>query len=203
LLYLAYTPLEAIPLPDQVKLAFDVGIAALVGNNVYNFGELLQHPIVQVLRGTEHAWLGELLFAFNAGDIKTYQTVAEEKAVNSEVLVKNAAELNRKIRIMAVMEMVFRRPSEERTISFVEISKECQLPVPEVELLLMQAFSRNVIKGVIDQVDQNVRVTWVQPRVLDKTQIANLRDRLLEWSKEVHQVAIYVEQNGGDVIHKH
>ena len=35
----------------------------------------------------------------------------------------------------------------------------------------MRSFSLGLCKGSIDQVDGTVRVTWVQPRVLDKAQL--------------------------------
>jgi len=202
LLYLAYAPLESIPIPEQISMAVDVGLAALVGNNIYNFGELLQHPILQVLKGTQYEWLADLLAAFNSGNIKLYQTIAEEKGISQEVLVRNAPFLNQKIRVMALMEMVFRRASDDRTFTFEEMKQTCQLPINEVEFLIMKAFSLQVVKGVIDQVEQTVRIKYVQPRVLDKDQIANMRDRLLQWSKEVDNVSLYVEQNASELVHK-
>jgi len=36
-----YTPLEQIPVADQVSLAFDMGLAALVATDIHNFGELV------------------------------------------------------------------------------------------------------------------------------------------------------------------
>jgi 26S proteasome regulatory subunit N9 len=41
LLFLAYTPLEAISTTEQQAIAFDVGIAALISPEIYNFGELV------------------------------------------------------------------------------------------------------------------------------------------------------------------
>jgi hypothetical protein len=60
-----------------------------------------------------------------------------------------------------------------------------------VELLLMKAFSLGVLKGTIDQVEGQVRVKWVQPRVLDMTQISGIRDRLHSWSSQVRNAIIY------------
>jgi 26S proteasome regulatory subunit N9 len=41
LLYLVYTPLETMQLADQQSLAFDIGLAALVSPDIYNFGDLV------------------------------------------------------------------------------------------------------------------------------------------------------------------
>ena len=54
---------------EALEISFDLGIAALVGEGLYNFGELLEHPVVATLETTHFAWLAHLLRAFNAGDI--------------------------------------------------------------------------------------------------------------------------------------
>jgi 26S proteasome regulatory subunit N9 len=70
----------------------------------------------------------------------------------------------------------------------------------QVEHLVMKALSLNLIRGSIDQVDQIVIVTWVQPRVLDKDQIDGMRKRLDKWNKEVNKIATFVKQEGGEVF---
>lgn len=158
----------------------------------------LQHPVVNALEGTEFGWLSKLLAAFNSGDIAGYQAIAANKP--AEVLVKNAALLNQKIRIMALMDMVFSRSSDDRIIDFGEIAEQCQLDANEVELLLMKAFSLKVLKGKIDQVNSNVLFTWVQPRVLNQTQIAGLADRLAAWSDKVNETALLIEGNASEIL---
>lgn len=49
LLYLAYTPLDTLTLEERQALAFDLGLAALVAEKLYQFGELLLHPILKCL----------------------------------------------------------------------------------------------------------------------------------------------------------
>ncbi|GJX99574.1 26S proteasome non-ATPase regulatory subunit 13 homolog A [Tanacetum coccineum] len=50
LLYLAYTSVESLSDSFKLDLAFDLSLSALLGENVYNFGELLAHPIVESAR---------------------------------------------------------------------------------------------------------------------------------------------------------
>lgn len=44
-------------------------------------------------------------------------------------------------------------------------------PSAQVELLVMKALSVGLVKGSIDEVDERVHMTWVQPRVLDLQQV--------------------------------
>jgi hypothetical protein len=43
----------------------------------------LHHAILQVLDGTQHAWVARMLFAFNAGDIKTFSQLHAENAASN------------------------------------------------------------------------------------------------------------------------
>lgn len=200
IMYLAHTPVEQIPAAEQLQLASAVGLAAIVGQRVYNFGELLQHPVVDVLGGTEHEWIRDLLHAFNEGNIARYEAIAAARGASDQVLAANAAYLNQKIRIMALMELVFRRASDDRVISFADVAAACSLALPEVELLLIKAFSIGVVRGTIDEVDASVAVTWVQPRVLSSSQVASMRDRLGDWSAKVNQTATLLEDSAGEIL---
>lgn len=57
-------------------------------------------------------------------------------------------------------------PSGDRSITFDAIALAANLPVDQVELLIMRALSLGLIRGLLDQVEGTLRVTWVQPRVL-------------------------------------
>jgi 26S proteasome regulatory subunit N9 len=89
---------------------------------------------------------------------------------------------------MALIDSVFRRPAGDRVIPFTTIAHETTLPAHEVEHLVMKALSLKLIQGSIDQVSQTTKITWVQPRVLDRKQIEGLRQRLEEWSAKVEKV---------------
>ncbi len=57
----AYTPLESLSDSQKQALAFDLGLAALCGEKIYQFGELLLHPILNALEGTPGQWLVSML----------------------------------------------------------------------------------------------------------------------------------------------
>lgn len=58
----------------------------------------------------------------------------------------------------------------------------------------MRAMSLKLVKGVMDEVDRLVHVTWVQPRVLDNQQLARLGERLGDWRERVSEAHVYVEE---------
>lgn len=59
--YLGCTDVEAIPLEERREKCFTLALAALLGDNIYNFGELLCHPIVASLEGTPRAWVNQIV----------------------------------------------------------------------------------------------------------------------------------------------
>jgi 26S proteasome regulatory subunit N9 len=253
LLYLTYTPLNAIPEGQRSSLASEIGLAALLGKNIYNFGELLQHPILQSLENTEYKWLPPLLRTFNSGNIPEFNRIFNEikgkyvrrrNAIESfdhyavlktnlhvvvilvpffqPTLAQNATFLNQKLRIMTLMELVFRLPAKNasasssssaaassgkdmgaprgRVLTFNDISTGCDLPKDQVEWLLMKALALKVIKGEIDQVSETVRIKWVSPRVLDVDQVKALRQRLAVWQQEVEQTTVFVENSSQQIV---
>jgi 26S proteasome regulatory subunit N9 len=192
ILYLTYTPLDNIPQAEQLKLATEVGISALLGDAVYNFGELLQHPILKKVDTLPaFAPLLEVLLTFNEGDMTKFASL--QNNLPHEDLQDKTEFLNQKIRIMRLMELVFNKPVKSRTLGFNTIAEACDVKLDQVELLIMKAFSLNVITGLMDEVAQNVAVTWVQPRVLGPKQIQALSRQVAAWSVIVKDAAQHVE----------
>ncbi|KAI9262370.1 hypothetical protein BDA99DRAFT_438760 [Phascolomyces articulosus] len=199
LLYLACVNVDDLSPEEKVGRAYDLAISALLGEMIYNFGELLMHPILDSLSNTEHDWLRSLLFAFNSGDIGKFEALAPHFS-KQPLLQQNSEALSRKICLMSLIEAVFRRSSDNRVIPFSEIAAETRLSVDEVEHLVMKALSLKLIRGSIDQVDQQVIVTWVQPRVLDKEQIDGMRRQIEEWNNQVKKIGTFVGDQGGEVF---
>lgn len=197
LLYLACIDLNELTPTERRKRAYDLSIAALVSDTIYNFGELLLHPILDTLV-KEDAWLRDLLFAFNRGDLAAYDVLAGHISSNP-LLEEHKASLRQKIYLAALTETVFRRPPHDRAMSFKTIAEETKVRPDEIEHLIMKALSLGLLRGSIDQVDEIARINWVQPKVLDMGQIDNMRLRLKEWDSSVNQLGNWIETKGQDV----
>lgn len=197
--FLGCVDIKTMPVAEQVDKALHLSLAALLGNDIYNFGELLAHPVLESLKGTPHGWLIELLYAFNSGDLSKFEQLKRHWQKQAD-LNRNYKSLRQKISLLCLMELTFKRPSNDRNLTFEMIAKEAQLPLEEVELLVMKALSLGLVKGSIDEVEQMVHMTWVQPRVLDLTQIGHMRDRLSEWCEKVKTQVYSVEDQGPELL---
>ena len=201
LLFLTYTPLAQLSEAEKRHWALQLSLAALVGSKVYNFGELLSHSVLQSLAASpSDAWLPPFLATFNSGDMAQFNHGLFAAAEKQPVLNAHTPFLQQKIRVMCLVDLVFRRPARERAFSFDEIAAACQVERKEVEWLVMKAMALKVIKGSIDEVAGQVRIGWVQARVLDVGQIGVLRQRLGEWRKLVKEGELYIEQNATEII---
>ncbi|XP_051219151.1 26S proteasome non-ATPase regulatory subunit 13 homolog B isoform X1 [Lolium perenne] len=144
LLYLAYTTVESLSEPFKQNLAFDLSLAALLGDNIYNFGELLAHPIIHSLVGTAVEWIYHMLQAFNSGNLAAYQELCKVHGAAlaaQPALAQNESGLLEKINILCLMEIIFSRASQDRTIPLSTIAEQTRLSVEDVEYLLMKSLS--------------------------------------------------------------
>ncbi|RQM08343.1 hypothetical protein DH86_00003824, partial [Scytalidium sp. 3C] len=197
LLYLACIDLDELTPGERRSRAYDLSLAALVSDTIYNFGELLLHPILDSLQ-KQDAWLRDLLFAFNRGDLAAYDVLAGHIS-SHPLLEEHEDSLKQKIYLAALTETVFRRPPHDRAMSFQTIAEQTRVRPDEIEHLVMKALSLGLLRGSIDQVDQIARINWVQPKVLDMKQIDNMRLRLQEWDSSVNSLGNWIESKGQDV----
>ncbi|XP_015762011.1 PREDICTED: 26S proteasome non-ATPase regulatory subunit 13-like [Acropora digitifera] len=127
------------PVDEKVDRALHLSLAALLGSDIYNFGELLAHPILESLKGTQHGWLIELLYAFNSGDLAKFEELKRHWQQQGD-LNRNYKNLQQKISLLCLMELTFKRPSNDRNLSFEVIAKEAQLPLEEVQYEGLRSF---------------------------------------------------------------
>ncbi|XP_013414012.1 26S proteasome non-ATPase regulatory subunit 13 [Lingula anatina] len=197
--YLGCTTLDDVPENLKTERAFNLALAALLGENIYNFGELLAHPILNSLKTPDRQWLVDFLYAFNAGNLNKFEALKPQWAKQPDLAAKEIS-LRQKICLLCLMEMTFKRPANHRQLTFDEIANETKLPLTEVELLVMKALSLGLVKGSIDQVEQKVHMTWVQPRVLDVDQISTMKTKLDQWCQDVTSMEVLVENKAHDIL---
>ena len=188
-----------IPQAQQAERALNLCLAAILGKDVYNFGELLAHPILQALAGGEKQWLVDLVFAFNSGNLGRFDQLRTHWQAQPD-LAMHSVQMQQKISLLCLMEMTFKRPATDRQLTFTEIAAETHLPIDEVELLVMKALSLGLVRGSIDEVERRVHMTWVQPRVLDRDQIATMRNKMEQWYKDVIDMERLVEIKAQDIL---
>jgi len=195
--YLHYTPLDSISHRSKLKIATDLSLAALTGEGVYNFGEVVHNnkAILDTLEGTDNEWLVKLMYASANGDVAGLDTISKSYATAiaaQPALVNRANVVKEKIALLALVNMVFERDPHDRTLTFEDIAGRIQMPSIQVELFIMRALSLGLIKGSMDQVDGTVDVTWVMPRVLDGAQMGALAGRFGEWAVKVSKTSEYM-----------
>jgi 26S proteasome regulatory subunit N9 len=81
--------------------------------------------------------------------------------------------------------LIFHRDKGDRNLDFQLIADTTKLGLDDVELLVIKTMSLGLVKGVIDQVDQIVRISWVKPRVLPKDKIKIMSDKLARWDEQI------------------
>lgn len=112
---------------------------------------------------------------------------------------------------MALIAAVSTRPAGARVIRFDVVAQETHLPEEEVEHLLMKALScvqthsklmrrLGLIRGLIDEVVRTVNVSWVQPRVLAKPQIADLQQRIDSWTARVRDTSVFARSVAPELL---
>lgn len=193
--YLAYTPADQVP--NAQLLAVELAVAVLVAENLYNLGELLEQPVFVSLKSTPDAQLYNLILLCYEGKVADFEAALQAPGL-PEALIRGKEALLQKVRILAVMEMAFRR--ERGKLSFEEIAHVGCVPLNGVEWLLMKAMSKGLLKGEIDQVEGVVVFNYVQPRVLDRSRLEQIKGRIKTWQATVGEVLHDLETNSRELI---
>ena len=103
--------------------------------------------------------------------------------------------LEQKVRIIALLEMIFQCDKDERSLSFAQIAETCKLEPSDVEFLVMKAMSLDLIQGTIDEVGQKVHVDWCLPRYLNKGHLEIMAGKMRDWEAKLENVIRLAENN--------
>jgi len=200
--YLAYTPESNLNPQEKIEWSVKMGMAVLLGKKIYNIGELVDKEILKSLTTTAYLWLYDLLQAMNAARVSDFVRAAEHYKGQIESVPEIKANMPNilvKMRILALLDLVFTRQKEDRNIQFKIVAKIAEIEENDVEWLLMKAMSLGLIKGEIDQVDQFVKVTWMKPRILDPQRVQIMRDTVDKWRTKVQGILKDLEDKTAEI----
>lgn len=116
-------------------LATDMALAALCGENLYNFGEIIATPVLSTLLNTPNSWLFDLVLCLNNGDIASFNDVIQrysEVYFSHPTLAAFHDAIKQKVVLLSLMSLVFRRSSHDRCISYQEIADNSKIPLDQV-----------------------------------------------------------------------
>lgn len=184
-------------------IAYDLCMAALFSVSVCSFGELASHKILDSLVGTPNEWLRNLILLLNKGapsSIPEFNEKFMPIIAANETFNQFKVPIQQKIALSVFLQLIFARPFESRIFSFEEISRECHVPLDRVEILVMKALSTELIRGEIDEVAQQLTVTWCKPKALDLERLKHLKVEIDRWCDKVHQQMFALSQRAQPVV---
>lgn len=201
--FLAYTDPESLTDVEKREWCVTMGKAVLLGKDIYNIAELLEKDVLKSLVNTDYEWLYEVLTALNTSNIETFEDALvryHAQISENQEIQKNEKHLQQKIRILALLDLVFHKDKGDRNLDFGLIADVCKIGVDDVELLVMKAMNLDLIKGIIDQVDQIIRITWVKPRMLPKDKIKFMSEKLGKWDTQIDTTIKMLENHCSELL---
>ncbi|KAK7197338.1 proteasome regulatory non-ATP-ase subunit 9 [Novymonas esmeraldas] len=176
---------------DITALAYKTVVAGLLSDKIFNFGKLLNFDqFASRLRqdSCPQRWALEMMRLCNEGDVRSFETFYrehEQQIASEPQLASASATLHRKVRLMALLHLIFYTPLSERTFTFHAVAQRCEVPDNGAEPLLLEALAHGIIRGRIDGLKEEVRITWVESRVLSLAEVKALAQHVSKWRGQV------------------
>ena len=199
--YLAYE--TTISDQEKLDLCYKMCSAMLIGEKLYNFEELIEKDFFKLMKGSKYDWISNLILSFNSAKVDQFLSMIDQNKKNieeNEILRGKSDLLPIKIRIAALLELIFQKNKNDRILTFEEICKVCMTEEDKIEYISMKALSHGLIKGYIDQADRKLFVNWVQPKYLGKEKIGILKDRMTAWIEKAQKVLGDLQENGASLL---
>ena len=188
---------------DKLNLCYKMCSAMLIGEKLYNFEELIEKDFFKLMKGSKYDWISNLILSFNSAKVDQFLSMIEQNKKNIEendILKGKSDFLPIKIRIAALLELIFQKNKAERTLSFDEICKVCMTEEDKIEFISMKALSHGLIKGYIDQADRKLYVNWIQPKYLGKEKIGVMKERINSWIDKAKRVVGDLQDNAAGLL---
>jgi hypothetical protein len=134
-MFIAYTPLQQLPSTRKHELSINMALAAIIGDQIYNFGEVLATPLLSTLKGTTEEWLYDIVVSLNDGRVSNVDAIIDahrERFFGNQELASNHENIKQKAVLLSLMNIAFERPSHARIISFADIASRTNVTIDKV-----------------------------------------------------------------------
>ncbi len=183
-------------LEEKEDIVRKICISGLLGDRIYNFGEIITHEIFKYLKDE---WLKKLVIALNSGDLDVFEQIVSSGEIQKIPELSSHIEfLKQKVCIMALIEIVFNKPTNNKTVKYSEILKNIPAlkDADDVERMVMKCLSLGLIKGHINEVSSEVEINWIQPHTMTMDQIGHMKSKMSFWSDRVKELGSYMSNAG-------
>ena len=136
-------------------LCYKMAIASLIGEKMFNFAELMEKDFFKLLLGSRFEFIYYLILCFNSAKVDQFTEMMEnykDSIRNDPILSAHIEFLHNKVRVAALLDLVFQKNKNERIITYREIHTKCMCDMDKIEFLVIKALSLGLIKGYIDEV---------------------------------------------------
>lgn len=188
---------------EKLNLCFKMCVSSLIGEKMFNFAELIEKDFFKLMKGSKYEWLYNLILSFNSSNVDQFLNMLEnyKNEINSnKILNEKINFLKIKIRIAALLDLIFSKNKNERIITYDEVIKICKTDKNEIEYIVMKALSLKLIKGYINQVEEKITINWIQPKYLDKEKIKVLYGRFENWIAKANKILTDFQENGAPLL---
>lgn len=191
--FLVYTDNDKLSLDDQKLISERTVLSALVSDKVLSFGDILESPFISILKDIpDKQILWQLVEIFNSGKVSAFTQFVEKNRVALNKLQFTPTQvdaLDRKIRVIALYDAIFYTENSfsKQKISFKEVANITNTDELAVERLLIHVLSIELIKGHIDEPNNQLIITELKPRDLDRERLTQLREKYKNWQNNISQ----------------
>ena len=132
-----------------------MAIASLIGEKMFNFAELMEKDFFKLLLNSPFEFIYYLILCFNSAKVDQFIDMMDKykNNIKNDVILSSKIEfLHTKVRVAALLDLVFQKNKNERVLSYSEIELKCHCDLDKIEFLVIKALSLGLIKGYIDEV---------------------------------------------------
>ena len=132
---------------------------------MFNFAELMEKEFFKLLLGSQFEFIYYLILCFNSAKVDQFIDMMENyknNIKNDPILSSKVEFLHTKVRVAALLDLIFQKNKNERIITYKEIHIKCHCDLDKIEFLVIKALSLGLIKGYIDEVINIINLGWKQ-----------------------------------------